>query len=59
MGGGAIEFANRGRARAVVVTCITLLIIDDDEVCGARVCWARMDNLEMVGCGGKRKLLGY
>ena len=54
MSGGVIGFASRDEARADVVTCITLLITEDDEIC-----LARMDSLEMGGGGGKRKLLGF
>ena len=52
--GGVIGFASRGEAMADVVSCITLLVIEDDEIC-----LARMDSLEMGGGGGKRKLLGF
>ena len=59
MSGGVIGFASRGNARADVDTCITLLIIDDDEVCKLRVCLARLDSLDMEGDAGKGKLLGF
>ena len=52
--GGVIGFASRGEARADVVTCLTLLVIEDDEICLARI-----NSLEMGGSGGKGKLLGF
>ena len=50
---GVLGFASWGEARADVATCITLLIIDDDEVFKLMICLARMDRLEMGGGVGK------
>ena len=59
MSGGVIGFASRGEVWADVVACITLLIIDDDEVFKLRDCLARMDRLDMGGGVGKGELMGF
>ena len=49
---GVLGFASWGEARVDVATCMTLLVIDDDEVFKLMICLARMDRLEMGGGGG-------
>ena len=49
---GVLGFASWGEARVDVATCMTLLVIDDDEVFKLMICLARMDRLEMEGGGG-------
>ena len=56
---GVLGFASWGEARVDVATCMTLLVIDDDEVFKLRDCLARMDRLEMGGDVGKGELMGF